>query len=501
MKASTLIHAHLFGLQIPASLNDEYLFILQECPRLLDVMIDMTLSRERFFNQGLLLIQVKQSIIQGVWPTESPLKQLPEWKPSIDKALTSKGYKSLIKLNRLKNDELKTLLFDTYKKYYNDNSNLFQSELKKSKSGQTSPKSDGNSTPNNEESELLPPGGTITDDEVNQMVKDAECMIRMYPTVKMSYCARTYEEKEVYRDDIVKVTVHIERLKNPWENSLDELTKISVLSPAPEFVRDMSAAERKDYDETEDLTFVDENLDEQRRLQLARLNAPIVHVNKFPFRVREKWMIMVIDKSMPAVVDQRAIPNLDGLCKVDLHFRVQRPAGKYPYVLIAKCDSYLGADKIIDFTLIVNDDKRNIRRGKNGINSNDDEKFDYKIPDKDDGNVSPKWYYLWNETFWEFLLTLFLLYFIYLVLISSSWGKKWIQPYVNMFYDYVVDPILNIINIYGYQFIIQPLSKQILNITGFNFIKYWNGIDDNEYDKYDTYFDDDNDWNNEFYDE
>jgi len=70
-----------------------------------------------------------------------------------------------------------------------------------------------------------------------------------------------------------------------------------------------------------------------------------------------------------------------------------------------------------------------------------------------------------------------------------------------MFYDYIVDPILNIINIYGYQFIIQPLSKQILNITGFNFIKYWNGIDDNDYDKYDTYFDDDNDWNNEFYDE
>lgn len=44
-KTCTLLNAHLLGLSMPDSLHPEYLFVLQEAPKLLDVMIDMTLSR------------------------------------------------------------------------------------------------------------------------------------------------------------------------------------------------------------------------------------------------------------------------------------------------------------------------------------------------------------------------------------------------------------------------------------------------------------------------
>ena len=100
-KAAALLHAHLMGMQIPKSLYGEYMLVLQEAPRLLDVMIDMTVSRERFWAQTMQLIQLKQAIIQGVWPMESHLKQLPHWTPAIDKGIRKKGLNSILQLNFL----------------------------------------------------------------------------------------------------------------------------------------------------------------------------------------------------------------------------------------------------------------------------------------------------------------------------------------------------------------------------------------------------------------
>ena len=50
---------------------------------------------------------------------------------------------------------------------------------------------------------------------------------------------------------------------------------------------------------------MDNELEDARRLQIARLNAPVVHVNegKFPFRIREKWLIMLVDLQNNIVID------------------------------------------------------------------------------------------------------------------------------------------------------------------------------------------------------
>eukprot|EP01084_Bolivina_argentea_P216326 367552_1 len=519
-KAAALLHAHLMGMTIPTSLYTQYMLVLQEAPRLLDVMIDMTVSRERFFPQTMQLIQLKQAIIQGVWPMESHLKQLPHWTPAIDQGIRKKGYPSVLALNFLGPDELCDTLNNVYSEYSEDHSHLISplkdtdedsnlnddneyssTTTKKSKKGNKRNKKRGknknkkqSASPAKKEEEeeeegedgaddLLPPGTLADPQEVQMMASDALACIRMYPFVRMSYCARTYDEKEIFNEDIVKVTVHLERLRAPWEcdrNAFDFVSKME----APEFSN--KNIQKSEYSDADGLDFVDNELEDARRLQIARLNAPVVHVNKFPFRIREKWLVMLVDLQANIVIDQRAIPDLSGLRKVDLHFRAQKPrSGKYPYRLVVKCDSYLGADKHVNFEVFINcdHDKRinQSKRRRKATADEDDESSSevtsYNIPKDDDENHEPKWYYLWNENFWEFLLTLFLLYFIYLVIMSSSWGKKYLQPYMDIATDRVIYPMSEMIHKNVNDFVINPISKQLQKETGFDLIKWWYNLD------------------------
>ena len=152
-------------------------------------------------------------------------------------------------------------------------------------------------------------------------------------------------------------------------------------------------------------------------------------------------------------------------------------------------DSYLGADKHVTFDVYINcDNNKRLRRdvgGRNSVRGRDrdlesdsSDGHSYNIPKEDDEQHDPKWYYLWNENFWEFLLTLFLLYFIYLVIMSSSWGKKYLQPYMDIVTDKVIYPLNNIITKNVNNFIINPISKQLLKETGFDLIKWWYQIED-----------------------
>merc|ERR1712087_64501 len=106
-----------------------------------------------------------------------------------------------------------------------------------------------------------------------------------------------------------------------------------------------------------------------------------------------KWLVMLVDLSNSMVVDQRAVPDLSGLREVDLHFRAQKPrTAKYRYRLVVKCDSYLGADKHVTFELLINCENKERKVVKKNVKEEEDEAN------------APKWYYLWNENFWELLL-------------------------------------------------------------------------------------------------
>ncbi len=52
------------------------------------------------------------------------------------------------------------------------------------------------------------------------------------------------------------------------------------------------------YSDVHGLDFVDTELEDARRLQIARLNARVVHMSKFQFRGSEKWWVMSVDQSL-----------------------------------------------------------------------------------------------------------------------------------------------------------------------------------------------------------
>ena len=140
---------------------------------------------------------------------ESFLKQLPHWTPAIDKGLRKRGFTNLLQLNFLNEDDLKKTLNEVYSEYSEDHSHLISpliDEDQGEEGGGT-----GNGKKNNSKkkpdpmADILPPGSLADPQEVAQMAVDAVACIRMYPFVKMSWCARTFDEKEIYNDDIVKV--------------------------------------------------------------------------------------------------------------------------------------------------------------------------------------------------------------------------------------------------------------------------------------------------------
>jgi len=67
--------------------------------------------------------------------------------------------------------------------------------------------------------------------EIEQMVEQAEAMIRMYPFVSMKYCARTYDEKDVCIGDIVKLTILLERVEDPWKFDMKVFKPVCEIEP------------------------------------------------------------------------------------------------------------------------------------------------------------------------------------------------------------------------------------------------------------------------------
>ena len=161
-RACVFLNAHLIGLTIPNELKEEYLLVLQEAPKLLDVMIDMTLQRERYLTQSMMLIRIKQAIIQGVWPFESNLKQLPYWTKKIDSSLKQNKCDTITDLNFLDEKNLRAVLTEAYKEDKGTNANLIS---------------------DSDQIEYTPGSGDDDGGSVKQQVKDAMTMVRMYPGV------------------------------------------------------------------------------------------------------------------------------------------------------------------------------------------------------------------------------------------------------------------------------------------------------------------------------
>ena len=61
---------------------------------------------------------------------------------------------------------------------------------------------------------------------------------------------------------------------------------------------------------------------------------------------------------------------------------------------------------------------------------------------------------------------------------SSSFGKKYLQSYVDIFTRWVVTPVVDTLYSGFNEFVVNPISKQLLKETGFNLIKWWYQLED-----------------------
>ncbi len=98
------------------------------------------------------------------------------------------------------------------------------------------------------------------------------------------------------------------------------------------------------------------------------------------------------------------------------------------------------------------------------------------IPEEEEYVADPKWYYLWNETFGEFLLTLFLLYFIYLILVSTTWGKTYIEPWAHWVWNKAIGPCLDFLREWITP-VLSPIYQTILQYTGWDMYAWYHGVE------------------------
>merc|ERR1719464_1840654 len=111
--ATTLLFAHMNpNCQVPSCLNPMMTYFLKETPKLLDVMIDMTLQRQ-FLKTGITLLDLKQRVVQCRKRTDTPLSQLPYYQvysETFDKTLAKLKIRSLQDVIRMDEKELDELL-------------------------------------------------------------------------------------------------------------------------------------------------------------------------------------------------------------------------------------------------------------------------------------------------------------------------------------------------------------------------------------------------------
>eukprot|EP00494_Astrolonche_serrata_P033555 UN33824 len=222
--AATLLYCHLKGIELPLCLKPMMNYFLKETPKLLDVMIDMTLQRQ-FVHTGIALIDLKQRVVQGRQIQDKPVQQLPYYTDKWDSALKTSKIRTLKDFLRKKDEEVDNIL--------------------------------GN---NNTENPLL---------ENKEERRNFILGLRMFPYVHVRYCARTYDEDEIYLNDMITITINVERIEDKvWEV---DLNYDPVMEP-PE--KKNATGDRRDYEDGDGLSFVDSNIEKHRRLKIKEYNSP-----------------------------------------------------------------------------------------------------------------------------------------------------------------------------------------------------------------------------------
>merc|ERR1711862_162381 len=88
------------------------------------------------------------------------------------------------------------------------------------------------------------------------------------------------------------------------------------------------------------------------------------------------------------------------------------------------CDSYIGCDKVIEFKVV-------IKKRPEEVHEELVAEQEYNIPDENIWDNDGKWYYMYCDSFFEFICTLILLFLMGVVFLQSKFGRKYVQPWID----------------------------------------------------------------------
>lgn len=368
---AAILHSYLSN-SSPPYLHDELEMILEESPRLLDVMIDLVCTRSDYMTTGIALVELKQRLIQGLSFGESDMKQLPiPWSHESEM--------------RLKENQISRLI------------HLVQN------------------TPENVEKIMK---SVLLEDEYKQCISNVKKMLLMCPDIDLKVCYRTIDEVKIFTEDNVTVTVKVTRLVEPWK--FPPATRIALMKP-PE-------VERKEKGLTVDDEMENLEFDKEGRFKLTNFDSAIVHSPRFPFQIREKWMVMLYEKCSGGeffLMQAKAFPSLNDSEQMDFRFEAGAMPTNKSLGIRVMCDSYVGLDKMLEFTLRIHARPTEVKEELKA-------EQEYHIPDKEDlSDGGGKWYLFYCESVMEMIATIIILFLIWIGLLQSRIGRKYIQPWLD----------------------------------------------------------------------
>ena len=107
-KTMVLLQAHFSRLQLTPDLAADQILILTRVVKLLSACVDVMAS-EGYVN-ALKACDLTQMVVQAVWDSDSPLRQIPHFTPAIIKRCTDAGVEGVFELTELEPEERDNLL-------------------------------------------------------------------------------------------------------------------------------------------------------------------------------------------------------------------------------------------------------------------------------------------------------------------------------------------------------------------------------------------------------
>ncbi|MES1914264.1 MAG: hypothetical protein MHM6MM_006357 [Cercozoa sp. M6MM] len=230
--------------------------------------------------------------------------------------------------------------------------------------------------------------------------------------------------KEIVVGDVATFALTVDRLAHSGEATFD----VKAWRDAQQAKKDANA------EQTDDLAHL--------------RHKPMAVSSYWPFEQPEGWYALLIEQRSGRLIAMEKLTSLSE--SKDLRWQVPiREKGKHVYEVHLVSDSYLASDERFIVAFEVKEERSEPLANPLAEMLEQDIAQIQKMEDEQE---EMPWWYLGAESTTEFVISLFILYFAWLVFLSTSWGQDYVQPYIDMFWNFthpVTGPVFDVLDRIG----------------------------------------------------